>query len=141
MSSGHDLSGSWEGVFTYPGGDMPTTPFVLKARHQGNAFTGEIIEPSIYGGRTISAIASGVCTDRQLDFVKTYRTTGMTYGTPVDYKAIVSADGLEVTGVWSLPEWAGTFEMHRDALPAPRAETEAEASVPIAAKVSLTEDN
>ena len=52
---------------------------------------------------------------RSVDFTKTYLRNEDGYENPVDYVGQLSEDGLTITGVWSLLEWNGEFEMTREA--------------------------
>ena len=74
-----------------------------------------MIEPDIYRPTaTIEAEISGVRTARSVDFTKVYLDAPRGYENPVDYVGQISSDGLEVTGVWSLLDMNGTFEMQRE---------------------------
>ena len=74
----------------------------------------------------------GLRSGRAIEFTKTYRLAGPAYETPVDYSGRMSEDGQSITGTWFLPEFDGTFEMHREASETVPQESEA------AEKVSLT---
>ncbi len=49
-----------------------------------------------------------------VDFTKVYVDAPQGYENPVDYVGKLSSDGCTVLGVWSLLDWNGTFEMHRE---------------------------
>ncbi|MEM7690294.1 MAG: hypothetical protein AAF291_14850 [Pseudomonadota bacterium] len=110
-----DLTGRWDGVFQYPHDHMPTTPFLADIAEQSGAFSGTTIEPDLYGGASAGARIVGHRSGRSVDFTKTYggRTDG--YANPVDYVGQLSEDGLMITGVWSLLDANGAFEMTREA--------------------------
>ncbi|MDG5746897.1 hypothetical protein P8Q88_01790 [Qipengyuania sp. XHP0207] len=74
-----------------------------------------MIEPDIFRpGSTVGAKLSGIRSARAVDFTKIYPHPPQGYENPVDYVGQLSADGLVVTGVWSLLDLSGTFEMHRE---------------------------
>ncbi|RPF72113.1 hypothetical protein [Aurantiacibacter spongiae] len=109
-----DLTGIWDGVFTYPGKRLPDTPFRAELVQRGGSFTGEIAEPDLYArGRSAVATVVGVVSGGSVDFTKTYRRAAMGYENPVDYVGQLSPDGDTVTGVWSLCDMNGLFEMTR----------------------------
>jgi hypothetical protein len=111
-----DLSGTWHGTYTYPGKEGPATPFLATIEDSGGAFSGSIIEPdSFYGQGSIEAVIAGHRAGSAVDFVKSYSAGTVGYENPVDYVGRLSGDGLNITGVWSLLEFDGSFEMERDA--------------------------
>ncbi|RJY08958.1 hypothetical protein [Aurantiacibacter aquimixticola] len=113
MRSTTDLSGEWDGVFTYPGGSGPDTPFLATLRQRGNSITGTIVEPDIYGFGSAEATLVGIVGGSGVDFTKTYRRARMGYENPVDYVGQLQDDGQRVVGMWSLLDWNGSFEMTR----------------------------
>ncbi len=125
-----DLSGQWNGTFTYPANLGPATPFLLDMRDLNGALSGQIIEPEQFYGAmvTLNAVLFGVRSGRTVDFTKKYIDPPDGYEYPVDYVGRLSADGLIVSGVWSLPGADGSFEMHRD-LAAPQSAVQREAVV------------
>jgi hypothetical protein len=129
MRSNRDnLTGKWSGQFSYPSHAGPTTPFLAELRDHGGSLTGSIIEPDVfYGGPTLDASVSGVRHGSSVDFTKTYGPTAPSdYDTPVDYVGSVSPDGNTISGVWSLLDFDGTFEMHRECEISEDVENEAE---------------
>lgn len=54
---------------------------------------------------------SGHRSGRSVDFTKIYIDPPQGYENPVDYVGQMSRDGMTVTGMWSLAEMNGTFEM------------------------------
>ena len=111
-----DLTGVWHGTYTYPANEGPATPFLATIDDSGGALSGSIIEPDAFFGQgTIKAAIVGHRSGTALDFVKSYAGGLVGYEHPVDYVGRVSGDGLLVTGVWSLLEFDGSFEMERDA--------------------------
>lgn len=78
--------------------------------------TGRIIEPDAFHGTnaTLEAQLAGHKDGYGVDFTKTYVGKPFGYENPVDYVGRLSPDGLSITGIWSLVEANGAFEMHRD---------------------------
>ncbi|MEM6267617.1 MAG: hypothetical protein AAF707_08835 [Pseudomonadota bacterium] len=110
-----DLSGKWDGVFTYPHSLAPTTPFVAEITEQAGSFEGSTIEPDLHKSTPARARIVGHRSGRSIDFTKTYLRNEAGYENPVDYVGQLSQDGLSITGVWSLLDWNGEFEMTREA--------------------------
>ncbi len=113
-----DITGEWQGFFNYPARLGPSTPFVANLIENGGSFSGSIIEPStgLLVSKTIDAVVVGIRSDFQIDFTKTYLIAEPDYENPVDYVGALTANGLVISGVWSLLDLNGTFEMHRDKL-------------------------
>jgi len=109
-----DLSGEWDGAFSYPAGSGPVTPFLATLSQRGTSFTGTIIEPDLYlPGVSAEATLVGVVAGNAVDFTKTYRKAAMGYENPVDYVGRLEDKGERITGMWSLLDMNGTFEMTR----------------------------
>ncbi len=115
MNDPLDLTGKWDGVFKYPQSYGPTTPFVAEISEQSGTFAGSIIEPDLYKANAAEAHLVGLRSGRSVDFTKTYVRRENGYENPVDYVGQLSEDGLTITGIWSLLEWNGEFEMTREA--------------------------
>jgi len=64
-----------------------------------------------------------------VDFTKSYRAGSFGYEAPIDYVGSLSQDGLMITGVWSMYEMDGTFEMVRDVAVADEKENKVEISI------------
>lgn len=110
-----DLTGQWNGTFAYPGSAGPATPFVAAIDEIAGYFTGSINEPDLFTGAVIVAAITGTRSGSSVDFTKTYGASASgAYDNPVDYVGSLSPGGTIVTGVWSLLDWDGTFEMVRD---------------------------
>ncbi len=110
----NDLSGEWDGEFAYPAGGGPVTPFLAALTQRGASFTGTIIEPDIHLiGNFAEATIIGVLAGDAVDFTKTYRKAAWGYENPVDYVGQLLDDATRITGVWSLLDMNGTFEMTR----------------------------
>ena len=79
------------------------------------SLSGSIIEPDAYHpATTLKAHCAGVREARAVDFTKTYFDAPYGYENPVDYVGQLSPDGMSVTGMWSLLDMNGRFEMHRE---------------------------
>ena len=122
-----DLSGQWDGHFDYPHGFGPSTPFLASIHQSDGRIGGSIIEPDLYGGAAPAmAVIDGVVAGEAVDFTKTYRKASFGYENPVDYVGRVSENGSRITGVWSLLDMNGSFEMTRQAEAEAATEREAE---------------
>jgi len=110
------LTGQWSGEFSYPRHIGPTTPFLARIEDRSGRLTGSIIEPdTVSGGPTIEAILSGSRHESGVDFTKVYGPPWpFGYEEPVDYVGQVSSDGNTISGVWSMLDLDGTFEMRRE---------------------------
>lgn len=118
MSSGaFNLTGQWTGDFAYPAGAGPTTPFVAAIEDRAGHLSGIVSEHDLFSGAVIEAVIAGTRDGTMVDFTKTYGPAASPgYSQPIDYVGTLSSDGLVITGVWSLLDWDGTFEMRRDAI-------------------------
>lgn len=124
--SGSNLSGLWMGSFSYPSGLGPTTPFLATLSETGGRLSGTVVEPNTIGRSSdqLGAIISGSRAGASVDFTKIYDGESDA-AHPVDYVGRLSADGNSISGVWSLQDLDGTFEMHREAVWEERAGEEA----------------
>lgn len=110
-----NMTGLWEGSFSYPGFRGPTTPFVARLQESGGALVGSIMEPDTMGRSAdeLEATLTGMRQGRSVDFTKTYDGSGGA-SHAVDYVGRIADNGDRVSGVWSLADSDGTFEMWRD---------------------------
>lgn len=112
-----NLTGMWEGRYSYPGYAKATMPFVANLTDEDGHLSGDIIEPAsgeeAFHGEEVEAVVAGVRDGRSVDFNKTYR--GQAWRHRVDYVGQVSEDGQLVSGMWSVEELDGAFEMRRAA--------------------------
>ena len=115
-SVSQDITGEWNGTFAYPADTGPATPFVAKLLDIDGKVSGSIIEPhsSFGAGLTLVAEVQGVRAGYSVDFTKVYNDPPSGYEKPVDYVGKLSDDGSTISGVWSLLDMNGTFEMHRE---------------------------
>jgi hypothetical protein len=117
MTERMDLSGLWLGSFSYPGSARPTTPFMAKLSDARGSLSGETVEPNRMGlsSETLEAFIRGVRDGSAVDFTKTYDGASDAAHS-VDYVGQISDDGNRISGVWSLEDADGTFEMYREAV-------------------------
>ena len=117
MGGSPNLSGLWMGSFSYPGGLGPTTPFLASLSDNGGSLSGTVVEPNTVGRSSdqLGAVISGSRAGSSVDFTKMYDGESDA-AHAVDYVGRLSADGNSISGVWSLQDLDGTFEMHREAV-------------------------
>jgi hypothetical protein len=127
MAERINLSGLWMGSFSYPDGLGPTTPFLAKLEDSDGSLSGSIIEPNTVGSSSdqLEAVLSGSRHGSAVDFTKAYDGASDA-AHAVDYVGRLSGDGNSITGVWSLADFDGSFEMHREAVWEERVGEEAE---------------
>lgn len=113
--SSQNMTGHWSGTFWYPDNIGPPTPFEAQIDDNDGHLSGAIIEPSAVDGETLKASLFGTRHGSSCDFIKTYSSAAPEgYDQPVDYVGGIASDGLAITGVWSLLDLDGKFEMFRD---------------------------
>ena len=122
-----NVSGLWLGSYSYPAGMAPSTPFMARLEDDGGSLTGTTVEPNRMGhsSDTLQARLSGSRQGSAIDFTKMYDGESDA-AHAVDYVGRLSGDGNTISGVWSLADVDGTFEMHREAVWEEVAGTEAE---------------
>ena len=122
-----NLSGLWLGSFSYPAGEGPVTPFLASLEDHDGSLSGSIVEPNTIGDASdqLQAFISGSRSGTAVDFTKMYDGASDA-AHAVDYVGRLSADGNSITGVWSLAQTDGRFEMHREAVWEERVGAEAE---------------
>ena len=128
MSNGINLTGGWDGTFTYP--DVPeagpTTPFLATITDRGGVIEGTIIEPHEFESGTAHATLVGQRIGRSVHFAKDYHGAGWEYRETVLYYGTLSEDGDTITGEWQIEHWRGGFEMTRQSRVDAEAELKAE---------------
>ncbi len=128
QQSSQDLTGVWNGLYTYP--DGRSVSFIATLIAHGSTFTGSTHELCIMGlapGGTLYASLVGSRDGAAVAFRKTYEGGVPGYGA-VDYAGTLSADATEIAGRWSIPgAWSGKFLMIRPARGAERVERKAAA--------------
>jgi hypothetical protein len=114
VSGKANISGLWMGRYSYPFGG--SVPFLASIADAEGALSGTIIEPNTMGpsGGSLEAILSGSRHGGAIDFTKAYDGASDA-AHAVDYVGRLSGDGNSITGVWSLADADGAFEMHREA--------------------------
>lgn len=112
-----NISGLWLGSFAYPASLGPTTPFLARIVDEGGKLSGDILEPNTIGSSSeqLQSFISGTRQGAAVDWVKAYDGASDA-AHAVDYVGWLSGDGMSVTGVWSLADLDGPFEMHREAV-------------------------
>jgi hypothetical protein len=112
-----NLSGLWLGSYSYPSGLGPTTPFLARIEDYDGSLSGTIMEPNTMGGSSdeLQAVISGSRSGSSVDFTKMYDGESDA-AHAVDYVGRLSTDGNTVSGVWSLENLDGSFEMYREAV-------------------------
>ena len=109
-----NLTGVWTGVYSYADGASVT--FTATLLHSGVHLSGQIHEPDTFlGGGALDASVDGRAEGGRVAFVKRYaQAPGFTL--PIAYGGAVGDDGLEIDGVWSIPEAgeSGRFLMTRN---------------------------
>ena len=119
-----DLSGEWRGIFNYPR-EAPPTEFVAILHEAGGALSGQTVEPSLWGGE-VTARLDGRRSGKAVTLAKLYEESDGEYDS-VAYQGSIDAEGLEITGTWSIPGiWSGTFIMVRERSIEQSAEQEAD---------------
>ena len=110
-----NMTGLWEGTFSYPAFQGPTTPFVARIEESGGTLSGSMMEPNTMGwsSEELEAMVVGTRQGKSVDFTKSYDGSSDA-AHAVDYVGLMSDDGNSVTGVWSLEDLDGTFEMRRE---------------------------
>ncbi|AXJ95250.1 MULTISPECIES: hypothetical protein [unclassified Sphingomonas] len=115
MSDPLDVSGAWDGIFSYPRG-LPPNGFACELREHGGRIDGETHERAEVGadrGTTIFALIEGMRQGHAVRFTKRYDDPRRA-AHPVLYDGTLSADGDEIAGRWEIAgQWSGGFIMVR----------------------------
>ena len=109
---GHDITGEWSGIYSYPR-LYPPNSFEASIRDAGGIITGVIRQPGEFFEQAGSqhAVIEGSREGRLVRWVKMY--DDLTRATP-HYQGTIQADGDEIEGTWHIPgNWSGTFLMIR----------------------------
>jgi hypothetical protein len=107
-----DLSGVWNGLYTYGAGR--NEHFVAVLIEHGDIFTGTIHEtPRLFGnGGQLNANVEGTRAEVKVSFTKTYDGTGG-WSHAVSYRGDLNAEATEIEGTWRIAATRGTFLMVR----------------------------
>jgi hypothetical protein len=112
---GLDLSGVWDGLFSYPS-RRPPVMFVATLSESGAWLNGVIEEVATSGpskGQKLSATVQGRRAGRSVSLLKTYDRVFGGYDS-VHYEGEINADATEIEGRWAIVDrLAGTFLMIR----------------------------
>jgi hypothetical protein len=128
-----DLTGVWDGMFSYPRVHPPTL-FTAVMMELGVSISGSTHEVSSIGelsGQTLEAAIDGARSGDAIRFTKTYDASTPGHTSPVSYEGVLSPDGTEIEGEWSIPgTWSGKFIMVRSGGAAEAAEERQRDTVP-----------
>ena len=121
QANAHDLTGVWNGLYSYADGRSVT--FVATLIEHGSGLTGATHEPCAHGRvRTLYATLAGSRQGSAVAFRKTYDSAVPGYHV-VDYAGTLNADATEIEGRWTIAgAWSGKFMMIRPSRAAAQAE-------------------
>jgi len=116
MAGDDDLTGIWNGLYTYQ--DGRTTPFVATLIDCGGAFSGTTHEASTFppasAGITLYASLDGVRRAAAVTFVKSYEHPDAFHREPIHYEGALNGDRTEIEGRWTIARViSGKFLMIR----------------------------
>jgi hypothetical protein len=127
MSGQTNLTGVWNGFFSYPRLLEPVT-FTATLIETQSWVSGSTHEPCTVGkhiGQTLYATLLGTRAGNAVTFTKTYDGTVRGYSA-VNYEGSVGADGMEMEGRWTIRvTWSGRFLMVRSGHAVPAAKVRA----------------
>ena len=110
-----NLTGTWQGVYSYPVARDPV-PFTARLLHAEDWLTGstaEAVTTRTLAGSVLTATVTGRIVGQHVTFLKTYDQQSRHYDA-VHYDGEVDAEGQEIWGRWTIPgSWSGTFLMIR----------------------------
>jgi hypothetical protein len=108
-----NLEGTWQGVYV---NNAEPTRFTAAFRSAGGRFSGSIVEPNGISRAPFYLYSDVVgrfeIDGRTVSFVKTYNGVGG-LSHSVLYQGVVSDDGRQIAGTWSIGAVSGPFEMAR----------------------------
>jgi hypothetical protein len=111
-----NLTGVWQGLYTYPDGE--SVSFVATLIDSGGAISGSTHEPCarvVSSMGTLYATIAGSRSGSAVEFRKTYDGKVPRYRA-VDYAGTLNAEATEVEGRWIIRGmWSGKFLMIRPA--------------------------
>jgi len=99
-----NLSGHWQGQYSYVGRQQQPVPFSANLSESGSWLDGLIEEVGTAGdarGRPIAASVQGRRTGRSVTWIKLYHGN-FRYYDAVQYAGEISADGQEIEGRWTI---------------------------------------
>ena len=113
MQNPLDMTGLWTGQYYYPEPGEPPTGFVATISDNAGLLTGSTSEASEFLlGVDERADIRGTRSGPAVSFYKYYDGDGA-YGHTVAYDGVLSTDGQQVRGSWSIDEYSGSFVMSR----------------------------
>jgi hypothetical protein len=123
-----DLTGIWNGLYTYP--DGKSVAFVATLIESGSSLSGTTHERGLLGNTAYATVA-GSRQDSAVSFIKKYKKHRFLYKNPVVYEGTLSSDGTEIEGRWAIGKilW-GKFLMIRSPSQTVKAETKLSEPVP-----------
>lgn len=135
MQDRHEsLTGVWNGEYSYPRGLRPTRFTAVLFEGEGS-FSGTVHEQPTDGpsaGQVLYANVDGQRTGAQVGFVKVYEKRGLLRRDPIRYEGVLSADGCEIAGVWTIrASWSGKFLMVRPRRLARQSRAKRKVAVPV----------
>jgi hypothetical protein len=123
-----DLTGIWNGLYTYP--DGKSVAFVATLIESGSSLSGTTHERGLLGNTAYATLA-GSRRDSAVSFVKKYEKHRFLYKNPVVYEGTLSSDGTEIEGRWAIGKiLSGKFLMIRSPSQTVKAETKLSEPVP-----------
>ncbi|TDR93787.1 hypothetical protein [Enterovirga rhinocerotis] len=97
----HDLTGIWQGLYSYEG-IGPHVGFTATLLETGGALYGMTHEREPWAGSSdLEASLSGLRSGQAVVFTKAYSVQDEAHP-PIAYDGTVSADGTEIEGTWML---------------------------------------
>jgi hypothetical protein len=108
-----DMTGLWTGQYWYPEPGEAPTGFAAAINDNAGLLTGSTTEASEFlAGVDERADIRGARNGTAVSFHKYYDGDGA-YGHSVTYDGVLSADGQQVKGHWSIDDYSGAFVMSR----------------------------
>jgi hypothetical protein len=128
-----DMTGLWTGQYWYPEPWELPTCFVATVSDNAGMLTGSTTEASEFlTGVDERADIRGKRSGTAVNFQKYYDGDGA-FGHSVTYDGVLSDDGQQIEGHWSIDDYSGAFVMSRSlqALQAEEREETAEIEFPV----------
>jgi hypothetical protein len=97
-----DLTGVWNGLYSYPDGRSVT--FVATLIESGSTLTGSTHEPCVGGDCPAAVLFASLMGSRDgsaVSFRKTYEAVGPRFA-PINYAGTLNAEATEIEGRWSI---------------------------------------
>lgn len=127
------LTGVWDGQYSYPRRFSPVH-FTAVILETGVVIAGTIHEQppdGPFAGQPLNALIQGEHLGSAVRFTKTYDDAPRGRSRPILYEGVLSADGDEIEGTWTVPgNWSGKFLMIRSSRPAASVEARDREEIP-----------